>query len=181
MGRRQLDQDSDLKDKHWKALELVSQGGMTLKAIAKEAGIEYSYFCDLYSGDVEKCGALAGVFRAQVKKILQKKDDKISELMKTSKELCLQQIVRVTTDIKNKVRLSKDDQNMVVKLATATGRIQPEIKIDKFQYKYTKGLTAEELVSEFKRLRAVAEGPSDSRRVQEAIEGGPRDLSGVDE
>ena len=181
MGRKPLDKLSDLEDKHWKALELIETGGLTHKEIAKQAGIQIDVFQSLFSGDTAKAGAKAGTFQAEVKKILKKQDDKISSLMKESKELCLQQIVRVTRDIEAKQRLSKDDQNMVVKLTTAVGRVQPEIKIDKFQYKYVKGLTAEELISEFKRLGSVARGPSDSRGVQEAVEGGSGNISGVDE
>lgn len=181
MGMIPKDKLSDLDEKHWKALGLINEGGLTMKEISKRAGIEYTYFTDLYAGDTERCGRIAAVFQAEVKKILNKKDGKISVLMKESKELCLQQIVRVTKDIKKKVRLSKDDQNLLVKLTTAVGRIQPEIKIDKFQYKYVKGLSAEELISEFKRLGAVAEGPSDSRSVQTAESGGSRDLPGFDE
>ena len=181
-GRKQLDDISDLREEHWQALGMIEEvNGMTMKEIAKKVNIDYSHLLHLYSGDVEKAGQLASVFQAEVKKILKKKDAKIEELMKESKELCLQQIVRVTTDIKNKTRLSKDDQNMIVKLTTAVGRVQPEIKIDKFQYKYVKGLTAEELISEYKRLGAVAEGPSDSRSVQKAESGGSRDIPGIDE
>jgi len=181
MGKIPKDKKSDLGEKHWEALRLLEEGGRTMKEIAKSINLDYQYFQDLYSGDTEKAGRIAAVFQAEVKKILNKKDGKINALMKESKELCLQQIVRVTKDIKKKVRLSKDDQNMLVKLTTAVGRITPEIKIDKFQYKYVKGLSAEELISEFKRLGAVAEGPSDSRAVQAVESGGPRDLPGVDE
>jgi len=181
MGRRPLDKLSDLQERHWKALELIEEGGLTQKQIADKSGINYRVLQDLWGGDTNKAGAIAGVFQAEVKKILKKKDDKISSLMKESKELCLQQIVRVTRDIEAKVKLSKDDQNMIVKLTTAVGRVQPEIKIDKFQYKYVKGLTAEELISEYKRLGAVAAGPSDSRTVQTAEQGGPGGLPGSDE
>jgi len=181
MGKRQKDKPSDLAEKHWKALELIQEGGLTMKEIAKASDIEYTYFTDLYAGDTERCGRIAAVFQAEIKKIHKKTDGKIAQLMKESKELCLQQIVRVTKDIKKKVRLSKDDQNMLVKLTTAVGRITPEIKIDKFQYKYVKGLSAEELISEFKRLGAVAEGPLDSRSVQEVESGGSRSILGVDE
>lgn len=181
MGKRQKDKPSDLAEKHWKALELIQEGGHTMKEIATVSGIEYTYFTDLYAGDTERAGSVAAVFQAEIKKIHKKQDAKISSLMKESKELCLQQIVRITKDIKAKSRLSKDDQGMVVKLTTAIGRIQPEIKIDKFQYKYVKGLTAEELISEFKRLGAVAEGPSDSRTVHQAGQGRSRDIPGVNE
>jgi hypothetical protein len=181
MGKIPKDKKSDLAEKHWTALGLIQEGGLTMKEIAKTVGIDYQYFQDLYSGDTEKGGRIAAVFQAEVKKILNKKDDKIKALMKESKELCLQQIIRITRDIKAKSRLSKDDQGMVVKLTTAVGRITPEIKIDKFQYKYVKGLSAEELISEFKRLGAVAEGPSDSRSVHAAEQGGSRSILGVDE
>lgn len=181
-GRRQLTEKNDLREEHWQALGLIEDSNaMTMKEIAKKVGIDYGHLLYLYSGDVEQAGQLASVFQAEVKKIAKKKDAKIADLMKESKELCLQQIVRVTQDIKAKTRLSKDDQNMIVKLTTAVGRVQPEIKIDKFQYKYVKGLSAEELISEFRRLGAVAEGPSDSRTVHEAGQGRSRDLPGVDE
>ena len=171
----------ELKDKHWEALELIEDGDLTLKKVATSVGIDYRELMRLISGDVEQAGKRAALFESEFKKIKKKKDARIDQLMTLSKELCLGQCSRIIKDIKKKGRLSKDDQGMVVKITTAVGRVQPSVKIDKLQYQYTRGLTVEELISEFKRLGAVAEGPSDSRTIQRTGTGRSRALSALDE
>jgi len=168
MGR----QEPKLTEKHWKILELVHEGSMSHKEIAKEVGCApqtiYNLMCDSSSS-----GQVASLFRAELAQMEKKQDVEIKKLMKTSKKLALKGIRRILADFDRKTNLSEEDKKMYATLTNCLSKAEPtnSTHINNLTYNYTKGLSPEELYYEFQRLQSAAQGPSKRGRVQAALEG----------
>jgi hypothetical protein len=170
-----------LKDKHWKALQLIESCEMTLKQISKEVGISYDVMCDLNEGNSDKLGSVATLFHAEVELITKKLVKKARDLSKSNMALSQDLIQRILNDIKSKKTLQLEDKKLVGTLTNCIARSQPSVSIGSLTYNYTKGLSAEELIHEYTRLRTIASGASQRGAVQTALAGGSRVLPSPDE
>lgn len=165
-----------LNEKHYEALRLIEEGNMSIKKIAQQLGWSADYLYDLYEGNVEKTSSVAILFKAEVDKIEKKNTDKIKFLTKDNKVLALRMMneyLRAKSTLKTR---SDDDLKKVVSIFNALSKITHNVEIGSI-HSYTKGLTAEELVHEFNRLKTIANGASYSRRIQEIKQGRSRVLS----
>jgi hypothetical protein len=162
--------DTKLGPKHLKALELMAEGRLPLKEIAKICGWAESYFYDLVEGNAEKTSNVAFLFSAEVDKINAKNTKRIKSLSKD-----IQRMILSSWDAKIKnedgKQLTEDEEKQRVAIYNAIAKATPNVEIGSFSY--TKGLSAEDLVNEFKRLKSLA---SDSRGVRSASPGRTREI-----
>lgn len=176
-----------LNDKHWKALQLIDEGKMSLKEIAQAIGWSADYMYDLYEGK-ENVGNTGELFKAELHKLEQKNVSRIKSLTKDNKRLAL---VMMNDFLRRKMSAgyqTDDDTKLITTVFNALSKATPNVEIGSMQYNYTKGLSAEELVHEFNRLKTLANGAPVSRGVQKTGQGSPRILpasasagSGTDE
>lgn len=166
----------ELNEKHLKALGLIEKGQHTLREISKEVGWKEDYLYELYEGDTSKAGSVASVFSAECRKIDKKRSQQLKDLAKTNKSLAHKQILRILTDVEEKRRMSENDRKIVISAMNAISKATPNVEIGNLSYSYTKGYTPEQLIHEFRRLKSLAEGASDRRRVPKAFKRGSGSL-----
>ena len=174
-------QKTQLTDVHWKALELLEAGTLSLADIATECGWSKDFFYDLKSGNIAKCGYIADVFNKEWKQIEVKRDSTIKKLVKENTESAQLLIKQVLAELKLKKKLDSEEKKLVSMYTNALAKCTPSVSIGSLSYSYTKGLNPEDLIREFKRLETIASQSFNRRGVPEASEGGAGTLSGVDE
>jgi len=149
-----------LSEKHWQALQFIDEGKMSLREIAKHLGWEPGTLYDLYEGDVEKSGQTGILFKAEVSKLSQKNLKRIKDLTCDNKALCLRMI---NDFLRRKMSLgyqSDDDVKQIVSVYNALSKSTAGVEIHNTTFSYIKGLSAEERVHEYIKLRTLAEGSS---------------------
>lgn len=170
MGRH-----AELTEKHWKALKLIEDGNLTIREIARTLDWNEDTLYELYEGRTEKHGKVAEAFQEELAKITSRNIKRIRELTKDSQVLAL----RVVNAYLRNNQKKKPDKSLVALCNTvlnALSKSVPNVQIDSFSY--TKGLSAEDLINEFKRLRGLA---SNGSRISEAFEGKPGEVPGTSE
>lgn len=153
---------TQLSAKHWKALELIEEGSVSLKDIAKTIGWGEDTMYALCAGRVDKVGEVGALFHSELQKITERHAARIKTLTKDNKVLALAKINEYLRSLSKK----KPDAEMVKEIngiLNALAKSTPGVEIG--QFSYTKGLSAEDLVSEFKRLSAVARATLDGKRI----------------
>ena len=165
-----------LSEKHWKALQLIDEGKSSLKEIAKICDWSAAYMYDLYEGDTEKGGKIAELFQAEVRKLENKNVSRIKTLTKDNKQLALRMMNEFLRRKMSMEYVSDDDTKLITTVFNALSKATPNVEIGSMSWSYVKGLTTEELVHEFNKLKSLAEGSSDSRGVSKAGSGSSRVL-----
>lgn len=172
MGRKKAE---TLNEKHWKALQLLDEGKMSLKEIAATIGWSADYMYDLYEGK-DNVGTIGELFKSELSKLEHKNVSRIKTLTKDNKRLALTMMNDFLRRKMSAGYVSDDDTKLVTTVFNALSKATPNVEIGSMQYNYTKGLTAEELVHEFNRLKTLANGAPVSRGIQKAGQGGSRIL-----
>lgn len=157
MGRKQ----TGLSEKHWQALKLIEEGALNYKEIAKQIGWGEDYFFDLRSGNVERAGHAADLFAKEMQKIDAKNDSIARSLIKENIVTAQELLKRALADLKSKEVMSHEDKKLLGTLTNCLSKSIPNVSVDSLAYSYTKGLTPEELIHEFTRLKAIAESSFD--------------------
>jgi hypothetical protein len=164
-----------LNDQHWEALRLIEEGRMSLKEIAASIGWSASYLYGLYEG-ADNVGTIGQLFKAELTKLEKKNTDKIKQLSKSNIKKCL----RLMDDFLSRKLLagvvSDDDAKLVATVHNSLAKSTPNVEIGSMQWNYTKGLTAEELIHEYNKLRSLAEGAPKRRGIPEAGSGEPGEI-----
>ena len=153
---------SKLTEKHWQAIKLLEQG-LSRKETAVQMGWSYDYFKDLCAGDIAKAGFTAELFSREVKKIDKIRDESTRALVKENIFLVQTEIGRLLKDIKAKKKLSLDDKKLIASLNNSLNKSTPPHEGGNLSLSYTKGLSAEELLLEYKKMKSIVEGNIDSR------------------
>lgn len=158
-----------LNKKHLKALELLKTTDLPVLEVAKKAGMSKDHLRDLMTGQ-EKAGPIAQEFGQEFQKEMEAQDARIAKVQRSLKETVFTKLEAWTREhsITEENRKSFVDISKVLQ----TG---PTYNIGSVSY--SKGLTPEEMVNEFKRLRALAESALGRKSVQGAEEGGSGVLS----
>jgi len=169
-----------LSEKHWKVLEMFDND-MTREDAAKAIGWTKKHLDRLCVGNVELAGGVASLFKAEYMKIQKKIANETDTLLKSNLKMAQKLMKEVFTEISNKKKKTDADKKILSMYTNAIAKCQPAVNIKNLSYSYTKGLTAEELVHEFKRLKTVAESSFDRGGLPETAEGRAGELSEVDE
>jgi len=153
-----------LSPKHWKALDLLEEGMLSVREIAKSVGWTDSILYELMAGNVQKTGTVGELFFSELKKMHSRNVSKVKHLAKENQKLSLIKLNERLRDLKSK----KPTEAMVKeisKIMVSIGKIVPNVEINQ-SYSFTKGMTAEELMHEFSRLKSVAGVTLDGSGVQ---------------
>jgi len=161
---------TQLSPKHWKALALIEEGLMSMKEIAKLVGWHDVTLYELMAGNVQKQGTLGELFYSELKKMHSRNVSKVKHLAKENQKLALIKLNERLRDLKT-LKPTKETTTEIAKIMQSLGRIVPNVEINQ-SYSMTRGMTAEELVHEFSRLKSVAESTLDGKGVPSPTEGG---------
>jgi AraC-like DNA-binding protein len=156
-----------LNPKHKKALELLQQGNLKISEVAKQSGLGTTQLYDLMVGD-EHGGGVAAEFSAVYQKAMDDADRRINAKQKELKETVAEVLDKWVNEKKHK-KLSVTDQKAFANIAKVY-QAGPVYNIGSVSY--SRGLNPEEMLNEFKRLRAAAEGALDRRTVLSTSEEG---------
>lgn len=165
-----------LNDKHWEALRLLEEGKLKIKDIAKQCGWSASYMYDMVEGK-DNCGKIGELFTQELKKLETINSNKIKRLLKDNKQLAMTVLSDYLRDKVAKGSIDDNEAKVVSTIVGSLGKMSPSVEVGSMQWNYTKGLTAEELVHEFNKLKSLAEGAPKLRGVPEANAGRPGVLS----
>jgi hypothetical protein len=171
--RTMANRPARLSPKHWKALELIEEGSLSLKEIAKSVGWSDRTLYELYEGNTEKTGSTGDLFNAELRKIHVRNTAKVKHLSKENKKLTLIKLNEYLRKIQTE-KLSGPLVDKLAKILNTLAKSTPKVEIGSFSY--TRGLTAEDLINEFKRLKAVARNTLDGKGVPGSGEAGPGEL-----
>lgn len=152
-------QATKLSEKHWKAIELIGEGKMSLKEIALSLGWEPTTLYRLHEGSEESMGKTAILFQAEVKKLTAKNVSKIKGLICDNKALALMMMNDFYRRKMAQEFLSDDDIMKITVVFNALTKASSGIEINATSSVY-KNYTPEEMVLEYNRLRTLAEGAS---------------------
>ena len=156
---------TNLDEKDLKALQLYSEGKKP-KEIAAAIGVGEDYIYQMSTGDTGSHGFKANLFKERWTDIRNKQEDQIAEGTKRTRGLAISLIEKILSDYDGKA-LKEADKKMVGFLTNSVAKLAPNVKINNMAISYTSTFSLEELAHEYGRLRAAAEGPSDSRAVSE--------------
>ena len=156
---------------HQRALDLIEEGLLTFVEISEECKLGFAELFDLYSGKQDNLGKVAGLFKVEIDKITKRNQLKVKNLIKDNKKLALvkmNEFLRTQQGIEPTASMMKD----VLKCINSLNKLTPAVEIN-----YSKGLTAEDLIREFQRLKSVATHSLNRKRVSSVGEGEPGVLS----
>lgn len=159
MGKPQA---TGLSPKHWKALELIEEGRFSIKEIAKAVGWSESTLYNLYEGNTQNMGTTAELFVSELQKIQERNSAKIKSYTKENKTLILRKMNEYLRSIQKKRTNVKTIEKLSAVL-NAMSKTTPAVEIGSFSV--TRGLSAEDLINEFKRLKSVARAAIDGGRI----------------
>jgi len=169
-----------LAPKYWKALELVEEGTLSLKEIARSIGMSQWTLYELMSGNTAKTGSTGELFYAELRKMHARNVSKVKHLHKDNQRLALIQLNDRLRDLHSQ-KPTKAVTAEICKILNSIGKAQPNVEITNNSWSYTQGLTPEELMYEFQRLGTIARSTLDGTGVQGTFERGPGDLPGSTE
>ena len=150
-------QKTELSEKHWKALKLAEEGSLNIGEICKEMGWDEKYYYNLRTGNIEGAGYISELFSREYKKIEGKRDQTIKTLVKENTVAAQELIKRTLAELKSRKLLTLDENKLLGTLTNALGKHSPVVSKAGSSYNYVKALTSEDLLREFKRLKAIAE------------------------
>jgi len=162
---------TQLGPKYWKALELIEEGLLSIKEIAKLVGWSEWTLYELMSGNTQKNGATGELFYTELKKIHSRNVSKVKHLAKDNQKLSLIKLNERLRELKSK-KPTEAITKEVCKIMMSIGKIVPNVEINQ-SYSFTKGMTPEELIHEFNRLKSVATSTLDGKGVPGSSKGGP--------
>jgi hypothetical protein len=171
-----MSKKASLSEKHWKALELIEGQKMTIKEIAETVGFSATTLYDLYEGS-GRSGGTGVLFHAEVEKITKKHAAKAKELLESNKTLAMRMLNDVLTRKLSSGYQSDEDAKLITTINNSLSKSTPNVSVTNTSFSYTKGLSAEDLVHEFEKLRSLTEGASVRRSVQAVRSGAARVLS----
>ena len=167
-----------LAPKYWKALELIEEGTLSLKEIARSIGMSQWTLYELMSGNTAKTGSTGELFYAELRKQHARNVSKVKHLHKDNQRLALIQLNERLRSLKAK-KPTKETAKEICTILNSIGKAQPNVEVTNNSWSYTKGYTPEELMYEFQRLGTIARSTLDGKGVQGTFEGGSGDVPGT--
>ena len=170
-----MSKKTELSEKHWQMLKLLED--LPRKEVAEAIGISADHLDRLCCGNIEKCGYTATLFKKEYLKLQTKQAEETKHLVVQNTKTAQKLIARVFDDIHVKKTISAEDRKILSMYTNALSKFIPSVNIKNLSYSYTKGLTAEEMIHEFKRLKTVAESSFERGGISETPEGRARGIS----
>ena len=161
-----------LPERYRKALALIEAGELSHKDIASSCGIPLELFYSLCDGTAKNYGTIQEKFTEEYERISRQMDKDIRKLAKSCRKKTLYLIYSYLTKHKDVKKTDKSLVSTLTAIASGLSKVTPNVEIGSFSY--TKGLSAEDIYAEFKRLNGLA---SDRGAVQAPSEAGTGEVS----
>ena len=167
-----------LPQKYQDALTLIEAGDLSYRDIAIQCGISPDTLYDLIEGKPEKYGNVGVMFCKELDAVYKRIDKDIRKLTKKNKKSTQYLLDQYLSKVKTRKSLSKDLVHTVVSITNALAKSTPKVEIGSFSY--STGISAEELVYEFKRLKGTGEMGPNRTGIPELVPGGQREIPVVE-
>lgn len=168
---------AQLQPKHYKALELWEEGILSIKEIAAAVKIPLNILYDLFEGNSQQQGTLAHLFKSELDKVTIRTSSEVRKLVKSNKKIALWQINDRLKELAKLDNPTVKETREIVSILNALNKATPNVEIGSYHsLSVHKGMTAEELVYEFRRLKALADNAFNPRGVRES---GPGEKDGI--
>jgi len=154
-----------LPEKYLKALALLKEGNLSYRDVAKACSINESNFYDLLEGTADNLGTIQERFTKAYQEIQKQQDKEILNLVKKNKKAAQLLVDRYLCEVGKEKKIDRRIL-AVVGVVNALAKSTPGVHIGSFSY--TKGLSAEDIANEWKRLKGIA----NDRGVQSLTERG---------
>jgi len=164
---------SKLTSKHLKALQLLDANQHSMTEIAKSVGMNTDYLGDLMSGS-DKAGPIGVLFHAEYSKIKKKVEDRTTQKVNQTRDLLVTKLMKWAQDLTSSGEMSISHHRMMVDSINALSRAVPLVNIESNSWQTN--LTGVDIVSEFKRLKAMAKASTVRERVSEPSAGGTGEI-----
>ena len=145
-----------LNEKHWEALKLL-ESGLTRKEVAAKMGWSEDHFNDMCQGNPRSIGQAADLFKKELQKLETKRDDNIKFLVARNIEAAQTLIQASLDEYKGRKRFTQEEKKLITTINNSLNKSTPAVNIKSLSYSYTQGLTPEDLIHEFQRLKSIAE------------------------
>jgi transposase-like protein len=153
-----MSKKAELNEKHWKAIELISEGKNSIKEIAQILDFKPDTLYKLIEGS-PAMGSTSILFKAELKKI-RKKD---AEWIKDSLNSCKRKNLRILDSLLTRILAldytSNEDGALAVTVFNALNKA-PSVEINATSYSIYNNMSSEEIMYEFNRLTSLARGTS---------------------
>ena len=156
---------NQLKPKHWKALELLEEGDLSIKEIAQASGFGVVYLRELIEGH-SKAGDLGQLFQSELRKITNRKNSTIKRVTKDAQQVAAELLLSELQKLKKKGNLTDTEQRRLVDINNSLTKAKPTVEIGTVSY--SRGLQKEDLIHEFNRLTSIARSTLKRGRVSGA-------------
>lgn len=163
--------------KQLKALALFKDGGKTQAEIALAADMSLSNLKSWIGGDTRVVGSLAVLFQKEWRKIDDERDENIKRLEKETNEKLMSLILRETETLSSQKKLTNPEKRLLSLYKNALSSSKQSVNIKNLSYSYTQGLTPEDLIHEFTKLKGIAESSFNRRKIDNGNDGTGKTLS----
>lgn len=160
-----------LTEKHYLLLELVKQNRYTDNELADKSGFTVEWINNLLVGSPQT-GDTGKLFQAELKKVDKDIETRISRKNNLAREKLVNKLLSWVDQVGGGADVdTKTKHKMLVDAINALNKAMPyQVNIENYTWK--EGMTAEEAVSEFKRIKGLAKQFAIRGRVQELAKAG---------
>jgi len=169
---------TQLSPKHWKALELIEEGTLSIKQIAATVGWTDWHLYELMSGNTTKSGSVGELFYSELKKQHSRNVSKVKHLFKDNQRLALIKLNERLRELKLK-KPTEDITKEICKIMNSLGKAGPSVEINNNTLMF-KGMSPDELRQEFSRLGTLARSALNGTGVSSPVKRGQGALPTLD-
>jgi len=164
--------NSDLTPRHFKLLGYIRDNKYSYEELSKKSGFDEAYISDLLHGNVLKTGIVGQKFMSELKKVDEEVESRISRKTHFVREKLMNKLIQWIDAAGGGADLdTKTKHKQLVDAINAVSKTMPYM-VNVNQFAWKEGMSAEEAINEFKRLKAMAEKSVVRRRIQELVPGG---------
>ena len=164
-----MEKEVALSENQIMALDLIEEGLLTTKEIAEATKIDHWELLNLCAGKPnKKYGEVVELFKSEIESITKRNAEKIKYLIKENKKLALLKMNEFLITQRGK-STTKAMMKEIVSCINALNKSAPSVEIGSLHY--TKGLSAEDLIYEFSRLRSIAQHSLKQKRIHGSGQG----------
>ena len=156
-----------LKPNHVKALSLLKDNLLSVKEVAKASNFSETHLYDLIEGNVSKAGNVAALFEKEYRKTMAEVSKRTQKAVKTLQDRLIDDLAKWNDS------LPSDPKRLKLREISAKRAILAELnkfdsRIEIGEFHYHTGLSGEDLVNEFKRIKSLVEFAASGKRVSPA-------------
>lgn len=160
-----------LNEKHYKLIELYKRNKYSIEELAEKVGLTEQYVNDLIVGN-PSTGETGQLFQLELKKVNKEIEARISWKNNVCREKLVNKLISWADIVGSGDSVdTKTKHKMLVDAVNALNKAMPyQVNIENYTWK--EGMTAEEAVNEFKRIKGLAKQFAIRGRVQELAQAG---------